>query len=366
VEVPGRPSTGGDVSLSLGEIAVIAGGTLERGDPSTRVSGLGTLESAGPDQVTFLANRRYAKLLPRCRAAAVVIDEKTPPVGKLAYIRCPDPYLGYTRIAQKFAPAIPYPPAGVHPSAAVDPSAVLGEGVAVGPHVTLGADVKLGDRTVVMSGVYIGAGTRVGPDSIIYPNAVIRERCELGARNIVYPGAVIGSDGFGYALDAEGRFHKIPQMGAVVTGDDVEIGCNTCVDRGALGPTRIARGVKIDNLVQIAHNVSVGEDCAMAAQTGISGSSTLGDRVQLAGQVGIAGHLAIGDGVVVTAQSGVARDIPAGERWFGSPARPVPRAARIEAAVSSLPEMRREHLALLKRIEELERRIAELEGRGGG
>lgn len=354
------------MALSLGEIAVIAGGTLERGDPSARVNGIGTLETAGPDQVTFLANRRYAKLLPRCRAAVVIIDEKTPPVGNLAYIRCSNPYLGYTRIALRFAPAIPYPPAGVHPSASVDPTAVLGEGVAVGPHVTLGAAVRLGDRTVVMSGVYIGDGTRVGPDSIIYPNAVIRERCELGARNIVYPGAVIGSDGFGYAPDALGHFHKIPQMGTVVTGDDVEIGCNACVDRGALGPTRIARGVKIDNLVQIAHNVSVGEDCAMAAQAGISGSSTLGDRVQLAGQVGIAGHLVIGDGVVVTAQSGVARDIPAGERWFGSPARPVGRAGRIEAAVSSLPEMRREHLALLKRIEELEKRIAELEGSGGG
>jgi len=354
------------VALSLGEIADIAGGMLERGDPSVRVNGINTLEAAGPDQVTFLANRRYAKLLPRCRAAAVVIDEKTPPVGNLAYIRCPDPYLGYTKIAHKFAPAIPHPPAGVHPSAAVDPSAVLGEGVAVGPHVTLGAAVRLGDRTVVMSGAYIGDGTRVGPDSIIYPNAVIRERCELGARNIVYPGAVIGSDGFGYAPDALGRFHKIPQMGTVVTGDDVEIGCNTCVDRGALGPTRIARGVKIDNLVQIAHNVTVGEDSAMAAQVGISGSCVIGDRVQLAGQVGIAGHLAIGDGVVVTAQSGVSHDIPAGERWFGYPARPVGRAARIEAAASSLPEMRREHRALLRRIEELEKRIAELEGRGGG
>jgi len=354
------------MALSLGEIAAIAGGALERGDPSLRVSGISTLEAAGPDQVTFLANRRYAKLLPGCRAAAVIIDSKTPPVGNLAYIRCPDPYLAYTKIAQKFAPAIPYPPAGVHPSASVDPTAVLGEGVAVGPHVTLGAAVRLEDRTVVMSGTYIGDGTSVGHDSIIYPNVVIRERCELGAHNIVYPGAVIGSDGFGYAPDALGRFHKIPQMGGVVTGDDVEIGCNTCVDRGALGPTRIARGVKIDNLVQIAHNVSVGEDSAMAAQVGISGSCVIGSRVQLAGQVGITGHLVIGDGVVVTAQSGVSRNIPAGERWFGSPARPVRRAARIEAAVSDLPEMRRELRTLTHRIEELERRIAELEGRGGG
>ncbi|HDR06440.1 MAG TPA: UDP-3-O-(3-hydroxymyristoyl)glucosamine N-acyltransferase, partial [Candidatus Coatesbacteria bacterium] len=237
------------MTLSLAEIAAIAGGTLEGGDPARTVSGIGTLEEAAGDQIAFFANRRYAKFLPRCRAAAVIAGEKTPPVEGLAFIRCADPYLGYTRVAQRFAPAMPRPPAGVNPTAWVEPSAELGREVAVGPHAAIGAAVRLGDRTVVMSGVFIGEGSRVGPDSVLYPNVVIREGCELGARNIVYPGAVIGSDGFGYAPDAQGRFHKIPQMGGVVTGDDVEIGCNTCIDRGALGQTRIARGVKIDNLV---------------------------------------------------------------------------------------------------------------------
>ncbi|MCK4593949.1 UDP-3-O-(3-hydroxymyristoyl)glucosamine N-acyltransferase [bacterium] len=355
--------------LSLGLVAEIAGGRLERGDPATPVAGMNTIAEAGPDEVTFLVNSRYKKFLPECRAAAVITDEKTRPVEGLAFIRCPNPYLGYTRIVERFAPAIPYPPPGVHAAAWVDPTAELGTDVAVGPHATIGKDVRLGDGTIVMSGVHIGEGTVIGPGSILYPNVVIREHCELGARNIICPGAVIGSDGFGYAPDEEGRFHKIPQIGNVVTGDDVEIGCNACIDRGALGPTRIARGVKIDNLVQIAHNVTIGEDTAMAAQVGISGSCAIGGRVQLAGQVGIAGHLRIGDRVVIGAQSGVSHDIPAGERWFGYPARPNRRAARIEAVVSSLPEMRREHRALLRRVEELERRIAELgdrdDNRGG-
>jgi UDP-3-O-[3-hydroxymyristoyl] glucosamine N-acyltransferase len=362
----GERPAGGTPTLSLGETAQIAGGELERGDPAARVRGINTLAEAGPEEVTFLANSRYKTLLAGCRAAAVIIDEKTPPRSGLPYIRCPDPYLGYTRVVRRFAPDVPRPPVGVHPTAWVDPSAELGEGVAVGPHATIGAAVRLGDRAVVMSGAYIGEGTVVGPDSIIFPNVVVRERCELGARNVVYPGAVIGSDGFGYAPDADGRYHKIPQIGGVVTGDDVEVGCNACIDRGALGPTRIGRGVKIDNLVQIAHNVTVGEDTAIAAQVGISGSCTVGRRVQLAGQVGIAGHLVIGDRVVITAKSGVSHDIPAGERWFGYPARSDRRAARIEAVISNLPEMRREHRALQKRVEELERRIAELEGPGGG
>lgn len=350
--------------LSLGEIAEITGGRLEKGDSATPVTGINTIVEAGPGEVTFLANSRYKKLLSLCRAAAVITDEKTRPVEGLVFIRCPNPYLGYARVVERFAPAIPYPPPGIHASAWVDPTAELGADIAVGPHATIGKDVRLGDGTIVMSGVHIGEGTVIGSDSIIYPNVVIRERCELGARNIVYPGAVIGSDGFGYAPDAEGHFHKIPQIGNVVTGDDVEIGCNACIDRGALGSTRIASGVKIDNLVQIAHNVSVGEDTAMAAQVGISGSCTIGSRVQLAGQVGIAGHLKIGDRVFIGAQSGVSRDIPAEERWFGYPARPSRRTARIEAVLSNLPEMRREHRALQRRVEELERRIAELGGRG--
>ena len=360
------PIPGGNVEINLGRVAEIAGGRLENGDPVAPITGVNTIAEAGGDEVTFLANKRYVGLLPRCRAAAVIIDEKAAPVEGLAFIRCPNPYLGYTRIVRRFAPAIPYPPPGVHSLAWVDPTAELGADVAVGPHATVGASARLGEGTIVMSGVFVGAGTVIGPGSILYPNVVIREHCRLGARNIVYPGAVIGSDGFGYAPDEEGRFHKIPQIGNVITGDDVEIGCNSCVDRGALGPTRIARGVKIDNLVQIAHNVNVGEDTAMAAQVGISGSCTIGSRVQLAGQVGIAGHLKIGDRVVINAQSGVSRDIPAGERWFGYPARPVLRAARIEAVVSSLPEMRREQRALRKRIGELEKRLAELEGRDGG
>jgi UDP-3-O-[3-hydroxymyristoyl] glucosamine N-acyltransferase len=248
----------------------------------------------------------------------------------------------------KFAP-------GVHPTAIVSPTAKLGADVSIQPHAVIEAGVVVGDRTVIGAGTVVGTGCTIGADCVLYANVTLREYTVLGARVTLHPGVVLGADGFGYELTG-GKHQKVPQVGIVEIGDDVEIGANTAVDRARFGKTRIGRGTKIDNLVQIAHNCVVGEDCIICGQAALAGSTILGNRVILAGQVGLAGHMTVGDGAIILAQSGVNKDVPPGAFMFGSPAHPHNEAKRITAAIKHLPET-------VNRLREVEKLLAELQAK---
>jgi UDP-3-O-[3-hydroxymyristoyl] glucosamine N-acyltransferase len=238
----------------------------------------------------------------------------------------------------------------------IAPDARVGEGASIGPHCTVERGARVGARTVLMAGCYVGAEAAIGDDGYLYPNVVVREECVVGDRVVIHPGTVIGSDGFGFAFDA-GRYHKVPQVGNVVVGDDVEIGANVTIDRATTDSTRIGHGSKIDNLVQIGHNVVIGEHCIVVAQVGISGSTRLEDYVTIAGQAGIVGHVVIGRGAQVGAQSGVTKSVPAGSQWFGYPAAPLSLFKRINAYIQRLPD-------LFRRTKALEERLAALEKSG--
>jgi UDP-3-O-[3-hydroxymyristoyl] glucosamine N-acyltransferase len=344
----------GERCYKLCELAAILGGNVE-GDGDTVIRGVAGIREAGPGDITFIANPRYEEFLPSTRASAVIGG------GTLAtskpLIRISNPYYAYFQVLNIFAAdqAVRYP-RGVDRTAVVDPSARLGENVAVGPGCQISAHAAIGDDTTILCGSFIGEHASIGKGCLVYPNVTIREGCEIGDRVILQPGVVIGSDGFGYAKNGS-THHKVPQIGRVVIEDDVEIGANSCVDRATTGETRIRRGTKIDNLVQIAHNVVVGENCVIAAQVGISGSTELGDNVVLGGQAGLQGHIVLGNGVVVGGQSGVTKSIPAGTTVSGYPAREHSAARRLGALSAMLPD-------LFKRVKELELRIRELE-KGG-
>ncbi|MHB8766240.1 MAG: UDP-3-O-(3-hydroxymyristoyl)glucosamine N-acyltransferase, partial [Deferrisomatales bacterium] len=292
--------------MRLAELAERLGAEL-RGDPEVEVSSVATLAEAGPEQVSFLANAKYRPQLRTSRAGAVIVGPADADPGRACLVST-NPYLAFARAVTLLHPEA-HPRRGVAPGAHVHPGAQLGEGVSAlaGSAVDEGAEV--GANTVLYPGVYVGCGARIGRDCVLHANAVVREGCVLGDRVILQPGAVVGSDGFGYARDGA-RQVKIPQVGIVVLEDDVEVGAGSTIDRAALGETRIGRGTKIDNLVQVGHNVRVGEDCLLVAQVGVSGSTRIGDRVVLAGQVGVVGHITVGDGSVVGAQSGVGSDLP--------------------------------------------------------
>jgi len=338
------------VALTLEALARALGAELA-GDPAVQIVGAATLEDAGPEHLGFLANRKYRGQLQTTRAGAVIVA----PGDRVEHLNClvtANPYLAFARAVALLHPDC-HPQRGVEPGARVAPDAQLGEGVTVMAGAYLDDGVRVGAGTVLYPGVYLGRGVQVGNQCVLYPNAVVREGCVLGDRVILQPGAVIGSDGFGYARDGA-RQVRFPQVGIVVLEDEVEVGACTTVDRAALGETRIGRGTKIDNQVQIAHNVRVGSDCTLVSQVGISGSSTLGDRVILAGQVGLVGHITLGDGVIVGAQSGVPGDLPAGAMVSGSPAIPHPEYLRMVGVQRRLPELR-------SKLRELEKRLAELE-----
>jgi UDP-3-O-[3-hydroxymyristoyl] glucosamine N-acyltransferase len=245
------------------------------------------------------------------------------------------------------------PEPGTHPSAIVAPDAFIAADASIGPYVVIESGASIGARTVLGAGCYVGAGARLGEEVLLYPRVTVREECVLGDRVIVHSGTVIGSDGFGFVRDGD-VYRKLPQIGTVEIGDDVEIGANVTIDRATTGATRVGAGSKIDNLVQIAHNVQIGKSCIIVAQVGISGSTVLGDHVVLAGQVGVVGHIEIGDGATVGAQSGVSKSVKAGERMFGTPAMPLRQAKRIEASIRNLPELIQTVRALKRRVEELE------------
>ena len=338
---------------TLAELAALVGGEVS-GDGQLAISGVAPLEKAGPGQLSFFANRKYRAAFEASQAGAVVVEQdEAVPEGRTV-LRAPGAYLAFARLSALFNPPAPVQ-AGVSPQAAVHPSAQVDPSAQVGPLVSIGPGAVVGPRTVLHPGVQLGAGARVGADCLLYQNVVVREGCVLGDRVALQPGCVIGSDGFGYALDMAGdgrgpRHFKVPQAGIVVVEDDVEIGANSCVDRATLGVTRIGRGAKIDNLVQVAHNVVVGPLSILASQVGISGSTTLGMGVVLWGQAGLVGHITVGDRANVAAQSGVAHDLAPGERVAGTPAKSDVAWARNSAAFDRLTEMRRELRALQKQV----------------
>jgi UDP-3-O-[3-hydroxymyristoyl] glucosamine N-acyltransferase len=333
---------------TLGLIAEKLGGTLSGAEPTMVISGVSDLRSATQDQVSFLANPKYEPAAKATRAAAVLVA-KTGPEFTFPQIRVEQPSRAFEQVCSWFAPApIEYPP-GIHPAAVLADGVICGEGVAVQAKAVIERGVVIGKGSIIGACCFIGAETRIGEGVLIYANVVIRERSIIGNRVIIQPGAVIGSDGFGYEFQ-KGRHVKIAQIGFVRLDDDVEIGANTTIDRGRFGCTHIGEGSKIDNLVQIAHNVTIGAHSIIVAQTGISGSTSLGKYVTLAGQVGTVGHIHIGDKATVTAQAGVSKDVSAGTIVAGHHAIPLRESLKQEAMVRRLPE-------LLKRIQELEARL---------
>lgn len=336
--------------ISLGALAELLGVRLV-GEAERRVDHVATLQNAGPGALTFLANPRYRPLLRETRAGAVLLHEEHAAACTTAALICDDPYVAYARAAQHLHPP-DRRPSGIHPRAWVDPQAEVDPGAAIGPQVTVEAGAVIAAGVVLEPGCVVGAGARIGTDSWIGANVSIGPGCLLGARVIVHAGAVIGADGFGFANDA-GHWVKIPQIGRVVVGDDVEIGANTTIDRGALDDTVIEEGVKLDNLIQIAHNVRIGAHTAMAGKSGVAGSTRIGRHCAIGGGSGIAGHLEIGDGAQVTAMSLITNNVPAGAVYSsGTQMAPTREWRRNAVRFNQLDDMAR-------RLRVLERRLAE-------
>lgn len=323
-------------SLSLIEAADLVGGLVE-GESDQSITGVNTLAKAGETELSFLANQRYKGGLSTCRAAVVLLSEDEENTSGCCVIRVADPYLAFTRLQRHFYPE-PKASGFRHSSAVIDPSAELADDVDVGANVVIGAKVSVGAGSRIGPGCVLSDDVQIGKHCLLHANAVVACSCILKDEVVLQPGAVIGSDGFGYAWDGQQHL-KIPQVGRVVLEDGVEVGANTCVDRGAIGDTVIERGVKLDNLVQIAHNVRVGAFTVMASQGGISGSTNVGKSCQFGGQVGVAGHLNIGDGCKLAGKTGVLSDLKGGGVYAGSPAMPHRLWLKVSVLIMKLPEL---------------------------
>ena len=323
--------------MRLSEIAGALGTRLENGLPETEITGVAGVESAGPGEITFISNPKYAAAARTTKASAVIVGEDFPALST-AMLRSKNPYLDFARALKLFHPAARYA-AGVHPTAVVHASAKIGADAHVGPYVVIGEDVEIGANAVLLAHVVIYRGVKIGDNFLAHSHAVVREFCGIGNNVVLQNGVVLGADGFGFAKDNEGRWHKIPQPQPVVIGDDVEIQANSCIDRASVGETRVGRGTKIDNLVQVGHGSHVGEDSLLASQVGLAGSTEIGNKVILTGQVGVVGHCKVGDGAIVTPQSGVAGDIAAGAIVSGAPAVDHRLWLKYSAALSRLPKL---------------------------
>lgn len=341
------------MTKTLQEIADYLGGVV-RGDAAHSVNGLAPLETATNDKITFLANPKYAAKVQVTGAGAVLMAAGGDGHGRNV-IEVANPYLAFAKLLTLFYVET-HPVLGVSPQANLGCNVSLGNDVSIYPGATIGDAVTIGDRCVIHPGAVVYKGVSIGNDTVIHANVTVRERCRIGNRCVLQPGAVIGSDGFGFAPDGAG-YYPIPQIGIVVLDDDVEIGANTCIDRAALETTRIRRGTKLDNLVQVAHNCQIGEDCMIVSQVGISGSTRIGNHVTLGGQVGVAGHISIGDNVMVGAQSGVPGSLTANAGYSGSPALPHKNWLKSMAVVAHLPELKKNVSALEKRLAELEKKL---------
>ena len=318
------------------------------GDPALVLKGFAPADQAQPGDLTFAENENYFARAEQSAASAIIVDGSFTSAKK-ALIRVANARLAFARVLPLFFPEPSFPP-GVHASALLAGSAQVDPTAHIGPYSVVGENVQIGARSVLQGGHYLGANCQLGQEVNLFPSVILYPRTEIGNRVRIHSGTVIGADGFGYVLDA-GAHLKVPQIGNVIIRDDVEIGANVAIDRGALGPTIIGKGTKIDNLVQIAHNVTLGEHCLIVSQAGIAGSTKLGNYVVLGGQVGLAGHLKIGHRVSIAAQSGVMDNIADGQKWFGYPAQPDRQTKRQIIALRQLPE-------LLKRIAALEKRLA--------
>ena len=335
------------MTFSLQELATLSGAELI-GDPKLQITGAASLGEATPGEISFFANRKYIGLLRKTCASAIFVPPDFAEPINAAQVRVSNPTKAFEQVLLKFAPsAVTFAP-GIHSTAIVDPSVQLGERVSIQPLAVIEAGTRIGDDTIVGAGSYIGHETVIGSACHIYPQVTIRERSKIGSRVIVHSGAVIGADGFGFEM-VDGRQEKIQQLGIVQIDDDVEIGANTTIDRARFGRTWIQEGAKIDNLVQVAHNVVIGKNTVIAAQTGIAGSVQIGQRVLIGGQVGIIGHIEIGDNTAIGAQSGISKNISGGA-WWASPAVPLAEAKQQIAWVRRLGK-------LFARVKEIERKL---------
>lgn len=340
------------MTFTVEEIARRLNGRVD-GDGTIVIRCVSSLDQAGSGELAFLGNPKYAPVMKITRASAVLVNEDWQGETRATLIRVKSADAAFAQVASWMSRPPITRATGIHPTAVIADDAKLGRDVTVGPHCVIEPGAVIGDGTVLVAQCYVGHFCEVGKNCLFYPHATLREYTKVGDRVILHNGAVIGSDGFGYVKD-NGHWKKVPQVGVVILGDDVEIGANTTIDRARFGETRIGNGVKLDNLIQIAHNVTVGEDTAMASQVGVSGSSHVGCRVQLGGQVGVAGHLHIGDDAMVMAQSGVSKDVPAKAIMFGTPAVPALEAKKTHAHMMRLPEFK-------KKVSDIESRVKALE-----
>jgi UDP-3-O-[3-hydroxymyristoyl] glucosamine N-acyltransferase len=325
------------------------------GNPDAAVTGIAGIREAQEGDITFLANPKYLPLLEKTKATAAITGRDIVS-SHCILIRTDNPSLAFSTVIEKLLPSSVRHPQGIHPSAVIASSARIGAGVGIGAHAVVEQGAQVGDGAVVYPGCYIGANARIGAGCVLYANVSIREDVVLGARVIVHSGTVIGSDGFGF-VTVEGAHRKIPQVGTVEVGDDVEIGANVAIDRARFDKTVIGRGTKIDNLVHIAHNVQIGEHSLIVAQVGISGSTVIGNHVTLAGQAGLVGHISVGDNAIVAAQAGVTKSVPAGTMVSGYPAKNHADALKTNACVQNLPRLYEAVKLLQRRIEELEAQL---------
>jgi UDP-3-O-[3-hydroxymyristoyl] glucosamine N-acyltransferase len=333
------------------EIAALIGGDVI-GDANTVITGISGIKEAKEGDITFLANLKYAPLVEKTKASAVITSRQVIETSK-PVVRTDNPSLAFAKVVSLVSDAKPRHPTGVHQSAVLGKGVKLGRDVAIGPYVVIEDDVVIGDEAIIYAGSFIGHECSLGSGVLIYSNVTIRERAVIGNRVIIHSGTVVGADGFGF-ISLEGAHQKIPQTGTVEIGDDVEIGANVTIDRARFDKTIIGRGTKIDNLVQIAHNVVIGENCIIVSQAGISGSTILGNNVTLAGQAGLVGHINIGDNAIVMAQAGVSKSVPPQAMVWGYPAKPVAVAKRINASVQNLPRLYNSVAELKKKVRDLE------------
>jgi UDP-3-O-[3-hydroxymyristoyl] glucosamine N-acyltransferase len=338
----------------LKELAEWVSGTVV-GDGEVEISGVGAIEEAQAGEITFLANPKYLPKLSETHASAIIVSKEVTQADK-PLLSVTNPYLAFAKILTLFSHQ-PYQPKGVDSNTWISPTAKLGKDLTLYPFVYIGDHCSIEDRVTLYPGVYVGENSRIGEDSVLHSNVSIYSGTIIGKRVILHSGVVVGSDGFGYVKEGN-RNVKIPQVGSVVIEDDVEIGANVTIDRATLGSTIIRRGVKIDNLVQVAHNVAIGEDSIIVAQVGISGSTTIGKNVTLAGQVGVVGHIEIGDNVMVGAQAGVTHDLPANQGYVGSPAIPHREFLRAITVFPKLPEMRKTLLDIERRLKKMEEALS--------
>ena len=339
---------------TLNEIARLIDGKVV-GDGDILITGVSGIKEAAEGDITFLANPKYSPLMDKTRAAAIITSIDAQKTSK-PVILTENPSLAFAKIISMFMPDDAGHPQGIDYTVVMGKNVTLGKDVAIGPYVVIGDNVSIGDKSIIYAGCFIGHHSKIGSQALIYPHVSIRERISIGSRVIIHSGTVIGSDGFGF-IAIKGAQHKIPQVGTVEIADDVEIGANVTIDRARFDKTAIGCGTKIDNLVQIGHNVVIGENSLIVAQVAIAGSTIVGNNVTLAGQAGLVGHITIGDNAIVTGQSGVSKSVPANTMVSGYPARPFMTTQRVNASLQNLPKLFDLVKELKKKVEDLEARL---------